>query len=117
MKRNCPSRAPIEVISNIPPVPCPFLPRLRFSAILWSSDLPRSEDAAAENLAQNLHCQGSRDYGKPFATIFKEYGYDFYKIDPMLFAPAVAIVTNLASGRTFRGGGLNDELLRQSFGG
>jgi methenyltetrahydromethanopterin cyclohydrolase len=77
----------------------------------------RSEDAAAENLAQNLHCQGSRDYGKPFATIFKEYGYDFYKIDPMLFAPAVAIVTNLASGRTFRGGGLNDELLRQSFGG
>jgi methenyltetrahydromethanopterin cyclohydrolase len=77
----------------------------------------RCEDAAAENLAQQLHSQGSRDYGKPFATIFKEYGFDFYKIDPMLFAPAVAIVTNLASGRTFRSGALNDELLRQSFGG
>jgi methenyltetrahydromethanopterin cyclohydrolase len=77
----------------------------------------RCEDAAAENLAQQLHCQGSRDYGKPFAKIFKDYGFDFYKIDPMLFAPAVAIVTNLASGRTFRGGGLNDELLMQSFGG
>jgi len=77
----------------------------------------RCEDAAAESLAQRLHSQGSRDYGKPFATIFKDYGFDFYKIDPMLFAPAVAIVTNLASGRTFRSGGLNDELLRQSFGG
>jgi len=30
---------------------------------------------------------GSRDYGKPFGAIFKEYGFDFYKIDPMLFAP------------------------------
>jgi methenyltetrahydromethanopterin cyclohydrolase len=77
----------------------------------------RCDDAAAENLAQRLHSQGSRDYGKPFATIFKDYGFDFYKIDPMLFAPAVAIVTNLASGSTFRSGGLNDELLRQSFGG
>jgi methenyltetrahydromethanopterin cyclohydrolase len=77
----------------------------------------RCDDAAAENLATQLHSQGSRDYGKPFATVFKEYGFDFYKIDPMLFAPAVSIVTNLASGRTFRAGSLNDELLRQSFGG
>ncbi len=76
----------------------------------------RCEDAAAENLARQLHSQGSRDYGKPFAAIFKDYGFDFYKIDPMLFAPAVAIVTNLASGRTFRSGDLNDELLVQSFG-
>ena len=52
----------------------------------------------------------------PFAAIFKDYDYDFYKIDPMLFAPAVAVVTNVASGRTFRGGSLNDELLAQSFG-
>ena len=77
----------------------------------------RCEDALAENLAQQLHSQGSRDYGRPFAAVFKDYGYDFYKVDPMLFAPAVAIVTNLQSGRTFRAGGLNDELLKQSFGG
>jgi methenyltetrahydromethanopterin cyclohydrolase len=43
-------------------------------------------------------------------------GDDFYKIDPVLFAPAVAVVTAVASGRTFRGGSLNDELLAQSFG-
>ena len=75
----------------------------------------RCEDGAAENLAKTLPCQASRDYGKPFAAIFKDYEYDFYKIDPMLFAPAVAVVTNVASGRTFRSGHLNDELLTQSF--
>jgi len=77
----------------------------------------RCDDAAAEDLARQLPCEASRDYGKPFAAIFKDYEYDFYKIDPMLFAPAVAIVTNLATGRTFRAGSLNDELLAHSFGG
>jgi len=74
------------------------------------------EDAAAESLTRQLPCEASRDYGKPFAAIFKDYEYDFYKIDPMLFAPALAVVTNVATGRTFRAGALNDELLAQSFG-
>jgi methenyltetrahydromethanopterin cyclohydrolase len=73
------------------------------------------EDPAAEDLARHLPSDASRDYGKPFAAIFKDYEYDFYKIDAMLFAPAVAVVTNVASGRTFRAGALNDELLAQSF--
>ena len=76
----------------------------------------RCEDAAAEELAHKLPSSASRDYGKPFAAIFKDYGYDFYKVDPMLFAPALAIVTNLASGRTFRGGRIDEELLAHSFG-
>jgi methenyltetrahydromethanopterin cyclohydrolase len=75
----------------------------------------RCEDAAAEILAHQLPAEASRDYGKPFSAIFKDYEYDFYKIDPMLFAPAVAVVTNVASGRTFRAGHLNDELLTHSF--
>jgi len=53
---------------------------------------------------------------QPFAAIFKDYDYDFRKIDPMLFTPAVALVRHVASGRSFRGGSLNDELLAQSFG-
>lgn len=76
----------------------------------------RCEDAEAEELARQLPSEASRDYGKPFAAIFKDYEYDFYKIDPMLFAPAAAVVTNLASGRTFRAGAVHDELLAQSFG-
>ena len=46
----------------------------------------------------------SKDYGKPFSEIFKEVAYDFYRIDPMLFAPATIAITSLVSGKTFRAG-------------
>lgn len=74
------------------------------------------EDAARE-LAEKLPSSASRDYGKPFATIFKEAGFDFYRIDPMLFSPAKVLVTALASGRTFTAGMLAPDLLAQSFDG
>jgi methenyltetrahydromethanopterin cyclohydrolase len=74
-------------------------------------------DDAAQELARQLPSSASRDFGKPFAKVFKDYGYDFYKVDPMLFSPAVACVTNVASGNTFSGGALHAELLSQSFGG
>lgn len=74
------------------------------------------DDDAAAALAQNLPCTASRDYGRPFAEVFKNVKYDFYKIDPQLFAPAEVVVTNIDSGRSFRGGYLNPELLAASFG-
>jgi methenyltetrahydromethanopterin cyclohydrolase len=89
-------------------------------AILFGGSIQlyvKCEDAHAADLATRLPCTASRDYGMPFATIFKNYGYDFYKIDPMLFAPAVVIVTNVSTGRSFRGGALNEDLLVKSFGG
>lgn len=73
------------------------------------------DDAAARTLAEQMPSASSRDFGKPFGQVFKEYGYDFYKVDPMLFSPAVATVTNVASGKTFSGGALHPELLEQSF--
>ena len=73
-------------------------------------------DEDANQLASQLSCVGSRDYGKPFGQIFKDYKFDFYQIDPQLFAPALVAVTALKSGRTFRGGRLNEELLNKSFG-
>jgi len=75
------------------------------------------EDEQAEDLASRLPATGSRDYGKPFAEVFREYGYDFFRIDPMLFSPARVAVTVLGSGRTFRGGRLDAGLLERSFGG
>jgi methenyltetrahydromethanopterin cyclohydrolase len=74
------------------------------------------EDAARE-LALKLPSPASRDYGKPFATVFKDAGFDFYQIDPMLFSPAKVLVTALASGRTFTAGMLAPDLLAQSFDG
>jgi methenyltetrahydromethanopterin cyclohydrolase len=77
----------------------------------------RGSDDAAEKLAAELPSSVSKDYGKPFAQVFKEYEYDFFKIDPMLFSPASVIVSAVESGHSFHGGRLDIELLEKSFGG
>ena len=74
-------------------------------------------DDAAEALAMMLPSSTSKDYGKPFAQTFKDYGYDFFKIDGMLFSPAKVVVTALKSGKSFHAGKLDYALLKQSFGG
>jgi methenyltetrahydromethanopterin cyclohydrolase len=70
----------------------------------------------ARSLADRLPSEGSRDYGRPFADIFKRVKGDFYAIDPMLFSPAHVIVTAIESGETFRRGGVNAGMLDASFG-
>ncbi|HDN01542.1 MAG TPA: methenyltetrahydromethanopterin cyclohydrolase [Candidatus Bathyarchaeota archaeon] len=55
-------------------------------------------------------------YGKPFYEIFREAEFDFYKIDPQLFAPAKITVYNLKTGRTFVGGSINIDVIRESWG-
>ena len=50
----------------------------------------RGSAAAAKELAEKLPSGTSRDYGRPFAEIFKAYKGDFYKIDRSLFSPAEA---------------------------
>ena len=74
-----------------------------------------SDDAAAK-LAKELPSCSSRDYGRPFAEVFKAVNMDFYKIDPMLFSPAAVTVTALESGNTFTAGKLDAALIDQSFG-
>ena len=51
-----------------------------------------------------------------FLEIFKEAGFDFYKIDPNIFAPAVMIVNNLKTGKTFRAGNLDVAVMKESLG-
>ena len=58
----------------------------------------------------------SKAYGKPFIEVFKEANYNFYKIDPNLFAPAVLIVNNVKTGMIFRAGEINVEALEKSLG-
>ncbi|MGR9053218.1 MAG: methenyltetrahydromethanopterin cyclohydrolase [Gammaproteobacteria bacterium] len=76
----------------------------------------KGSDEAAQELAEQLPSSTSKDYGKPFADVFKEYQYDFFKIDAMLFSPASVIVTAVESGKSFRAGRLDNALLDQSFG-
>lgn len=75
----------------------------------------RGPAAAARKLAAELPSKTSRDYGKPFAQVFREFNGDFYAIDPMLFSPAAVMVTSLENGETYRGGAINPDLLDASF--
>jgi methenyltetrahydromethanopterin cyclohydrolase len=85
--------------------------------ILYGGQARYLVDAADEELAalaERLPAACSSDYGTPFSDIFKRYGNDFYKIDPMLFSPGEVWLTSAASGRTFHAGKLNPDVLRAS---
>ena len=73
------------------------------------------DDDEAYELAKRLPSSTSSDYGKPFADIFKEYKFDFYKIDKLLFSPAKVIVSTIKTGKTFKEGSTNIELIEKSF--
>lgn len=76
----------------------------------------KGSDEAAAKLAQQLPSTASKDYGRPFAEIFKRVNMDFYQIDPMLFSPAQVTVSALESGKTFHAGKLDAALIDLSFG-
>jgi methenyltetrahydromethanopterin cyclohydrolase len=69
----------------------------------------------ARTLAEKLPSKASRDYGRPFAAIFKQVKGDFYAIDPMLFSPAQVTVTALETGESFHAGEIDLSLLDGSF--
>jgi methenyltetrahydromethanopterin cyclohydrolase len=71
--------------------------------------------ADAKSLAEALPSRASRDFGAPFAEIFKRFKGDFYAIDPMLFSPAEVIVTAIESGESFHAGEVHHKLLDASF--
>ena len=74
------------------------------------------DDEKLEELVSKAPSSASKSYGRPFLEIFKEANYDFYKIDPGLFAPAVIVVNNVKTGKIFRAGNLNIEVFKKSIG-
>ncbi|OYP32301.1 methenyltetrahydromethanopterin cyclohydrolase [Rhodopirellula sp. MGV] len=74
-----------------------------------------ADDDAIEAVYRRVPSGSSDDYGRPFAKIFADYDFDFYKVDPSLFSPAVVTICSLQSGRSFRAGKLAPEVLRESF--
>ena len=51
-----------------------------------------------------------------FLEIYKDAGFDFYKIDPNIFAPAIVSINNLKTGKTFRAGNLDVAVMKESLG-
>ncbi len=73
-----------------------------------------ADDAELAELVPKIPAAASKDYGTPFYEIFKRYGGDFYKIDPLLFSPAEVWLTSVESGKTYHAGYLNPEVLHAS---
>ena len=104
----------------IPPPSNDFITAMGRSndAILFGGEVHitlRGTDRAAKALAENLPSSASKDYGKPFAEVFKHYKQDFYQIDPLLFSPAKVTVSVQETGNSFSAGEIDEALLKQSF--
>jgi len=73
-------------------------------------------DEELREIVEKAPSLASKSYGLPFYEIFRNAGYDFYKIDPNLFAPAVLMVNNAKTGSVFKAGQINVEVFKQSIG-
>ena len=68
------------------------------------------------NVAAQLPSSAADGYGKPFFDVFKDAGFDFYQIDKGMFAPAEVVINDLTTGKMYKEGFVNAELLKKSFG-
>jgi methenyltetrahydromethanopterin cyclohydrolase len=75
----------------------------------------RADDQLLADIGPKIPSSASPDHGAPFAEIFRRYGNDFYKIDPMLFSPAQITFHNLQSGKSHSFGRLETDVLERSF--
>jgi methenyltetrahydromethanopterin cyclohydrolase len=87
-------------------------------AVLYGGEVTlwvRGDDQRLAELGPRIPSSSSSDHGQPFSAIFERYDRDFYKIDPLLFSPAVVSLVNLDTGRLHRFGATSPDVLRQSF--
>ena len=72
------------------------------------------DDEKLKDFVAKAPSSTAKGYGKPFYEIFKEANFDFYEIDPHLFAPAVMVVNNVKTGTTYTAGSINIEVLKKT---
>ena len=87
-------------------------------AILYGAHVTlwvESDDDRVVEVGPKVPSCASKDFGQPFAQIFEKYDFDFYKVDPGLFSPAMLTVVNLKSGRSWRWGARRPDDLQSSF--
>lgn len=72
------------------------------------------EDSEIKEILTEIPASASEDYGQRFLNIYQRYN-NFYDIDPLLFSPAKVIINNRKSGKSFKAGQINHEVLKKSF--
>jgi methenyltetrahydromethanopterin cyclohydrolase len=115
-----------QIITGHGTAPLPPLAKDDFAAIGRTNDAilyggqvmltVQGDDADLQELGPRVPSAASADYGRPFAEIMAHYNNDFYRIDPLLFSPAMVEFVNISTGSHFRFGEVNQELLARSFG-
>ncbi|MBS7658291.1 MAG: methenyltetrahydromethanopterin cyclohydrolase [Candidatus Bathyarchaeia archaeon] len=73
-------------------------------------------DEELKRIVKQAPSSTAKDYGKPFYKILKDANFDFYQIDPNLFAPAKVTINNIKSGFTYTAGEVNEEVLLETMG-
>lgn len=82
-------------------------------AILYGAEVTLwTDDPEQLDLIERLPSCASRDWGRPFAAVFADYGHDFYKVDAALFAPAVITLIDVVSGESRTAGEFRPDLLK-----
>ena len=82
----------------------------------YTIDAEKEKEGELFELLKKAPANTSSSYGKPFLETFKEANYNFYDIDPGLFAPAIYTITNIRTGKSITVGEINHELLKNSYG-
>lgn len=114
-----------RVVEGRGSAPMPPVAADDMSAIGWTNDAilygaivdltMRGDDESLRSIGPRVPSSSSDDFGRPFAEIFAGYDHDFYRIDPMLFSPAVVRLHNVDSGNVFCFGQTAPDVLAQSF--
>lgn len=113
-----------KVISGYGVAPLPSVAKDELAAIGRTNDAIlygghvtlwlRCEDSEMEQIGPLVPSSSSKDHGELFRDLFSRYG-DFYKIDPLLFSPAMITMVNLNTGRQMTFGKMEPDLLKRSF--
>ncbi len=77
----------------------------------------RTSDETIEKIIGRVTSTASPTYGRLFADIYEEAGRDFFNTPLELNSPAGVQINNLTTGRMFRAGKVDEELLMRSFFG
>ena len=75
------------------------------------------DDEKLREYVERAPSSSSKDYGKSFVELVKQFGEEIlYKVDPNIFAPAIVIANNIISGKTFKAGRINPDIIKASIG-
>jgi methenyltetrahydromethanopterin cyclohydrolase len=114
-----------QIVSGFGVAPLPPVAADETKAIGWTNDAilyggkvvlwVRADDEVIDALGPRVPSNACPQHGAPFGELFARHGGDFYKIDPMLFAPAEVVFHNVKTGRTHAFGKCEPDVLRASF--